>query len=123
MSTIEDQVSDHGGPAPVAGAPDERPLMVAVHVLARPQQAQRAKAELMKLADPIRANPDCLDYRVYQDRREPLKFLFYERWVSESAFEQHLQREYMDDYKAIVDELFESRRWHYLDEIHRLDVA
>jgi quinol monooxygenase YgiN len=123
MSTIEDQVSDHGGPAPLAGAPDERPLMVAVHVLARSGQIERAKAELMKLADPIRANPDCLDYRVYQDRREPLKFLFYERWVSESAFEQHLQREYMDDYKAIVDELFESRRWHYLDEIHRLDVA
>jgi quinol monooxygenase YgiN len=107
----------------MVGAPDGRPLMVAVHVLARPGQAELAKAELMKIAEPIRANPDCLDYRVYQDRREPLKFLFYERWVSESAFEQHLEREYMDDYKAIVDELFESRRWHYLDEVHRLDLV
>jgi quinol monooxygenase YgiN len=123
MSTMQDQVSDHGGPAPVAGAPDERPLMVAVHVLARPGQAERAKAELMTLADAIRANPDCLDYRVYQDRREPLKLLFYERWVSEAAFERHLEREYMDDYKAIVDELFERRRWHYLDEVHRLGAA
>lgn len=111
-----------GGPGPIEGPRDGRPVMVAVHTEVRPHQVNRAKAELMKIAEPIRANPDCLDYRVYQDRREPTTFLFYERWVSENAFEEHLNRDYMDAYKEIVDELFVSRRWHYLEETHRLDV-
>jgi quinol monooxygenase YgiN len=113
----------NSGPQPPVGLRDERPLMVAVHVQAHPDQIDRAKAALMEIADPIRANPDCLDYRVYQDRRDPSAFLFYERWVSEAAFEEHLGRDYMGAYTAIVDELFSSRRWHYLDEVHRLDVV
>ena len=79
------------------------------------------KRELMAIADPIRGNPDCLEYHVYQDRRDPTNFVFYEVWVSEEAFESHLNRSYMDHYKTRVDDLFDSRQWHYMQEVHRVE--
>lgn len=112
-----------GGPAPVEGPRDPRPLMVVVYARAKPGMEAEAKKELMKIADPIRGNPHCLDYRVYQDRRDPASFVFYERWVDEECFEAHLGREYMDHYKGLADDLFESRRWHYMQEVHRVEVT
>jgi quinol monooxygenase YgiN len=111
-----------GGPDPVVGPRDPRPVMVVVHARARVGMEHVAKRELMAIAEPIRANPDCLDYRVYQDRRDGQSFVFYERWVNEPAFEAHLERDYMDAYKSRVDDLFEGRRWDYMQEVHRHDV-
>lgn len=112
-----------GGPLPVEGPRDQRPVMVVVYVRTRPGMEDEAKKEIMEIADPIRGNRDCLEYRVYQDRRDPDSFVFYEIWVSEEAFEAHLDRRYMDHYKTRVDDLFESRRWHYMQEVHRTEDA
>lgn len=112
-----------GGPLPVEGPRDPRPVMVVVYARTRPGKEAEAKRELMAIADPIRGNPDCLEYHVHQDRREPESFVFYEIWVSEEAFEAHLDRRYMDHYKTRVDDLFESRNWHYMQEVHRIENA
>ncbi len=98
-----------------------RPVCHIVHARALPGRAADAERAVMGVADAIRANPDCLDYRVYRDRADPESFVFWERWISEEAIEAHLRRRYMADYLARCDELFASRSWRSYDEVHRLE--
>lgn len=99
---------------------DPRPVCVIVQARARPGRAEDVKRELMLIADPIRANPDCLDYRVYQDRSDPHSLVFWERWSSEEAMEANLERQYMAAYLAQSDDLYERRHWNFYDEVHRV---
>jgi quinol monooxygenase YgiN len=106
-------------PSPVQ---DARPVWVIVRGRTRPDQVEQAKIALMKIADPIRANPDCLEFRVYQDREDPRSFVLWERWVSEEALFAHGKRDYMAEYMAQKDTIFENIGGDFLQEIHRLNV-
>jgi len=97
---------------------DPRPVCVIVRARARPGKADEVRRELMAVAHLIRANPGCLDYRVYQDRADPDSFVLWERWISEEAGEENLQRRYMAAYLARCDALYQHRRWDYFDEVH-----
>ena len=113
---------------PVKPGQDPRPVCVIVTGRARADQIEQAKTALMKIADPTRANPDCLDFRVYQNRYDPQSFVLYERWVSERALLNHGKADYMAEYNANKDKLFEALGAGNVDggffqEIHRLDVA
>jgi quinol monooxygenase YgiN len=98
-------------------------VSIMIRLRARPGQVHRANVAFMKIADPIRANPDCLEFRVYQDRDDPQSFVLWERWVSEEALFAHGKRDYMAEYMAEKDQIFESIDGEFLQEIHRLDAA
>ena len=113
---------------PVKPGQDLRPVCVIVPGRARAGQIEQAKTALMKIADPTRANPDCLDFRVYQNRYDPQSSVLYERWVSERAPLNHGKADYMAEYDANKDKLFEALGAGNVDggffqEIRRLDVA
>jgi quinol monooxygenase YgiN len=117
-----------GGEQPVILGRDPRPVCVIVPGRARPDQIEQVKTALMKIADPTRANPDCLDFRVYQNRYDPQSFVLWERWVSEQALLDHGKSDYMAEYNAQKDRLFESLGAGNVDggffqEIHRQDAA
>jgi hypothetical protein len=71
-----------------------------VEVLDLRDWPMQAKTALMEIADPIRANPDCLDFRVYQNRYDPQSFVLWERWVSEQACLDHGKSDYMAEGNA-----------------------
>jgi quinol monooxygenase YgiN len=107
----------------VNSLPDDRPVCVIVRARARAGRGDDVSRELMAIADRIRANPDCLDYRVYRDREDPDGFVFWERWTSEEAGEENLRRDYMRGYLARCDELYEQRTWEIYLEVHPVEEA
>ena len=102
---------------------DPRPVSVIVNGRAKPNRIEEVKLALMKVADPTRANPNCLGFHVYQDRYDPQEFILCERWISEQALLDHGESDYMEEYNAQKGEMFESLAGHFCQEIQRLDVA
>jgi quinol monooxygenase YgiN len=122
-SDVPKSLNASAGENPIPGVRDQQPVWIIVRGRARPDQVQQARVALMKIADPIRANPDCLEFRVYQDRDDPHSFVLWERWVSEEALFAHGKRDYMAEYMAEKNKMFESIGGEFLQEIHRLDVS
>jgi len=127
---LSDPASNMSGPSTTSGSEqpvprvrDPRPVCVIVNCRARLDKIEQAKVALMKIDDPIRANSDCLDFRVYEDREDPQSFVLWERWVSEDALLAHSKRDYMAEYMAQKDDMFENIGGGFYQEIHRLDVA
>jgi quinol monooxygenase YgiN len=127
---MSDPISDTPGPPaatdggqPTPRAQDPRPLSIIVRGHARPDQIEQAKLALKEIADPTRANTDCLEFRMYQDRDDPRSFILWERWASEEALWAHGDRDYMAEYNAQKDKIFESIGGEFLQEIHPLDDA
>ena len=77
--------------------------------------AQRA---LEKITGPTRANPDCLELRVFQDRDDPRSFTLLEHWVSLEANMAHGKRDYMAEYMAAKNEIFEDISGDFVQELH-----
>jgi quinol monooxygenase YgiN len=96
-------------------APD--PVCVVVRARARPGMAEEVARELGAMSGPIRANPDCLEFRVCQGRDDPAAFVVWERWSTREAGVANLERPYMAAYLARADELFEQRAWAAYDEL------
>lgn len=115
---MPDIASDVTDPAR-AGLPREHPgpLIVFIRLHARLDQIDAARHALEKITDPIRANPDCLEFRVFQDRDDPQSFTLLEHWVSREANTAHGQRDYMAEYNAVKYALFDDISGDFIDEI------
>jgi len=90
---------------------------IIIHSHARPDKIEQARAALIKIMEPIRADPECLDFRVFQDEREPKLFIIWEEWTSEEAIMDHSKRDYMKEYTAQKNILFEGSEGNFLQEI------
>ncbi|WP_433722432.1 putative quinol monooxygenase [Nocardia sp. CA-129566] len=93
------------------------PLVMLVRVHARPDQIDVAQRALEKIAGPTRANPDCLEFRIFQDRDDPQSFTLLEHWVSLEANIEHGKRDYMAEYIATKDLIFDAFRGEFVQEI------
>jgi quinol monooxygenase YgiN len=93
------------------GTPKEYPgslvFLVKLHI--RPDKIAAAERALEKITEPTRANPDCLELRVFQDRDDPQSFTLLEHWVSLEANVAHGQRDYMAEYRDAQDHLRDPR--------------
>jgi len=92
-------------------------IRIIINGHARLDQIEHAKAALLKIIAPIRANPDCVEFRVYQDQHEPQLFVLWEEWISEDALIAHGKRDYMAEYMAQKDNIFERLNGNFLQEI------
>ncbi|NUW35641.1 antibiotic biosynthesis monooxygenase [Nonomuraea sp. SMC257] len=108
-----------------AASPKEYPgpIVFTVRLRARPDKIEAAERALEKIAGPIRANPDCLEFRVFQDRENPHLFTLLEHWVSVQAVTTHGQRDYMAEYMATKHLIFEDMSGEPVQEIHPLNAA
>ncbi len=50
--------------------------------------------ELKKLVDSSRAENGCLQYDLHQDNKNPLVYIFIERWASQAIVDVHNQSEH-----------------------------
>ena len=65
-------------------------LTVVAKIHPKVDKADEVQAILVQMADAVRrAEPDCLVYRPHRLQQDPVVFLFYEQYRSESAFDAH----------------------------------
>jgi quinol monooxygenase YgiN len=83
-------------------------FIVIVRPRAKADTIDEARQALEAIARPTRANPDCLEFRIFQDQRDTQSFVLVERWTSLEAVLAHGRRSYMADYVAKKDTLFET---------------
>jgi quinol monooxygenase YgiN len=93
------------------------PLVVLVRLQARTGKADAAQQALEKITDPTRANPDCVEFRVLQDKDDPHSFTLLEHWVSLEANAAHGKCDYMAEYMATKNDIFEDIDGQFVQEI------
>jgi quinol monooxygenase YgiN len=68
---------------------------LSVHFLVRfeplPGKEMEFREELLRVAEPTRAEVGCLALHIFESLREPTGFAIHSEWVDEAAFESHMQ--------------------------------
>jgi len=54
-----------------------------------PDSAAEFRRELLRVAEPTRAEAGCVGYQAFESVREPAAFAVHSEWVDEAAFETH----------------------------------
>lgn len=74
-------------------------VILNVHIEAAASQEENLAEQLRALVAPTRAEAGCLTYELHRDPQNPSKFMFYERFRSQAALDEHLASPY---FKAFV---------------------
>ncbi|MCL6415518.1 antibiotic biosynthesis monooxygenase [Aestuariirhabdus sp. Z084] len=78
-------------------------LTIVANIIARADQVDLVKAELLKLIDVTRAEEGCINYDLHQDNENPAHFLFFENWQSRELWQTHMENQHLKDYLAAVE--------------------
>lgn len=82
---------------------------MSVHFLVRfeppPAKAGEFREELLRVVEPSRAEGGCLDMRVFESLREPLRFEIHSEWVDEAAFERHARMPHTVQFLQAAEDL------------------
>jgi quinol monooxygenase YgiN len=73
---------------------------------------EAAKAELLTMIAPTRAEEGCIEYRLHQDNDDPTVFIFYENWESLVCLERHMESEHFKCYVAALSGLIADKVVH-----------
>ncbi|WPB88135.1 putative quinol monooxygenase [Streptomyces malaysiensis] len=103
---------------PVLPQDSSGPVVAVIRLRARPGQTETAERALLKIVDPIRANPDCVEFRILRDRHDAHVFTLLEHWVSLEATVAHGKRDYMAEYAAAKNDIFEDIAPSLVEEVH-----
>jgi quinol monooxygenase YgiN len=83
-------------------------LTIIATIVAKQDNTDLVKAELIKLIAPTRFEEGCINYDLHQDNDNPAHFVFHENWESEALLEQHLASQHIADYMAATEGLIET---------------
>jgi quinol monooxygenase YgiN len=81
------------------------PFHFLVHFEPRPGMGAAFRAELLRVAEPTRAEAGCLSYHAFESVREPAAFAVHSVWVDEAAFEAHSRMAHTVRFVAAAEEL------------------
>ena len=70
---------------------------VIASVEAKPEKIAELKQALLQVVGPSKKESTSLEYRMFQDRTNPARFVFYEVWVSKEGHEQQFTKPYIQD--------------------------
>ena len=56
------------------------------------------RSELLKLVEPTRKEPGCIQYDLHQDNENPEVFVFYENWESRELWQAHMNSVHLKAY-------------------------
>ena len=65
-------------------------IILNVHINAAAGHEGELAQRLRALVAPTRSEPGCLVYELHRDPQNPGKFMFYERFSSQAALDEHL---------------------------------
>ncbi|GLS83804.1 putative quinol monooxygenase [Paraferrimonas haliotis] len=78
-------------------------LTIVANIVAKADQIELVKAELLKLIDITRAEEGCINYDLHQDNDNPAHFTFYENWASRELWQTHMANQHLADYMAATE--------------------
>jgi quinol monooxygenase YgiN len=82
-------------------------LLTVVAVLkAKPGKEEALREALLGLVEPTRAEAGCVQYDLHVSTDKPAEFVFFEKWVSQQALDEHLQKPHLVGLRSRADELF-----------------
>ena len=82
-------------------------LIVAAKMVAQPGKEDALRKTLMGLIEPTRAEAGCIQYDLHEEQGKPGSFLFFERWTSKQALDEHLATPYLKGLFTVAPELIE----------------
>jgi quinol monooxygenase YgiN len=92
-------------------------VTVVAKLVAKEDAVGLVKAELLKMVEPTRQEPGCLEYRLHQDNADPRVFVFYENWQDMASLERHLATPHYTQYVAAVADALAEKSVHKLTEM------
>lgn len=78
-------------------------LTIVANIIAKADQVELVKAELLKLIDVTRAEEGCINYDLHQDNENPAHFTFYENWESRELWRTHMDNEHLAQYMKATE--------------------
>lgn len=78
-------------------------LTIVANIVAKSDQIELVKSELIKLIDVTRAEEGCINYDLHQDNENPAHFMFYENWASRELWQAHMGNQHFDDYSKATE--------------------
>lgn len=78
-------------------------LTIVANILAKEEQRELVKRELLKLIEPTRAEEGCINYDLHQDNENPNLFLFFENWKSRELWQTHMKNDHLAAYLKATD--------------------
>jgi quinol monooxygenase YgiN len=78
-------------------------LTIVANIIAKADQVDLVKAELLKLIEVTRAEAGCINYDLHQDNANPAHFMFYENWQSRELWQAHMGNQHLADYVAATE--------------------
>jgi quinol monooxygenase YgiN len=82
----------------------DRHVTVTAVLTVPPGTEERFLAWIPRIVAATRAEPGCRNYDFHRSLREPHRFVFYENYVDQAAFDAHLQQPYIQEWVAFVEE-------------------
>lgn len=96
-------------------------LVVTAHLRAKPGKENELRTALEQLVQECGHHEGLLLYSVHQDTSDPASFLFYEHYLSEKAFKDHLASDELKNAAEVFSELVEGESkietWHMASRI------
>lgn len=82
-------------------------LIVAAKMVAKPGKEDALRATLMGLIEPTRAEAGCIQYDLHEEQGKPGTFLFFEKWKSKQALDEHSAMPYLKALFTVAPEQIE----------------
>jgi quinol monooxygenase YgiN len=78
---------------------DDTPIVLNVHMEAAAGREHDLERELRALIEPTRKEPGCLAYQLHRDIAHPGKFMFYEKFKSQVALDEHVNSDHFKKFR------------------------
>ncbi|MPW36673.1 putative quinol monooxygenase [Vibrio sp. B1Z05] len=83
-------------------------LTIVANIIAKQDNVELIKSELLKLIDITRAEEGCLSYDLHQDNENPAHFLFFENWASRELWQVHMNTQHLADFVTATEGAIET---------------
>jgi quinol monooxygenase YgiN len=80
-------------------------LVVIAEGKAKPGKEDDLRRQLQALLAPTRAEQGCVQYDMHESVDDPGRFVFFERWTTREALDEHLQMPHMTEFFGHVEGL------------------
>ena len=82
-------------------------LVVVAEGKAKPGKEDELRRKLQGLLAPTRAEQGCIQYDMHESVDDPGRFVFFERWTSRDALDEHLKTPHLTDFFGHAEQLLD----------------
>lgn len=91
-------------------------IVVIAHYRTMPEHVDLVRTVLSGHAATSEQEPGCLTFRAHQNRDDPTRFVLYEAYATQEAFDEHRRsQQFKDNIESLVAPLLLERSWSTYD--------